>query len=55
VLSILAIVFAAKAREEIRGNPSLGGDGLATAGNVLGWVGVAMSVVGLLVLLLLFA
>jgi hypothetical protein len=55
VLSILAIVFAAKAREEIRGNPSIGGDGLATAGNVLGWVGVAMSVAGLLVLLLLFA
>jgi hypothetical protein len=27
VLSILAIVFAAKAREEIRGNPSIGGDG----------------------------
>lgn len=51
--SILAIVFASKAREEIRGNPSIGGDGLATAGNVLGWAGLAISAAGLLLLLLL--
>jgi uncharacterized protein involved in cysteine biosynthesis len=54
VLSILAIVFASKAREEIRANPSIGGDGLATAGNVLGWIGVVMSVVAGLLVLLVF-
>jgi hypothetical protein len=55
VLSILAIVFAAKARDEIRANPSVGGEGLATAGNILGWVGLAWAVAGLLLLLLLWA
>jgi len=54
VPSILAIVFASKARDEIRANPSIGGDGLATAGNVLGWIGFVMSVVAGLLFLLLF-
>jgi hypothetical protein len=53
--SILAIVFGGKAREEMRANPAIGGDGLATAGIVLGWVGVAITgivlVFGVLLLL----
>ncbi len=52
VPSILAIVFGLKAREEFRRNPAVGGDGLATAGIVLGWVGIALTAIGLLFLLL---
>jgi hypothetical protein len=52
VPSILAIVFGLKAREELRRNPAVGGEGLATAGIVLGWVGIALTAIGLLFLLL---
>jgi len=53
VPSILAIVFGLKAREELRRNPAVDGEGLATAGIVLGWVGIALTAIGLLFLLLL--
>lgn len=40
--SILALIFGYRARREIKeSNGSQTGDGLATAGIVLGWVGVA--------------
>lgn len=40
--SVLALVFGYRARREIReSNGSQSGDGMATAGIVLGWVGVA--------------
>ena len=42
VLSILAIVFGRSAKREIAERPGLGGAGLATAGIVLGWIGVAL-------------
>ncbi len=53
VPSILAIVFGLKAREEFRRDPAVGGDGLATAGIVLGWVGLTLTALGLLFLQLL--
>ncbi len=53
VPSILAIVFGRKAREEIERDPTLGGDGLATGGIVLGWVGLALIGIGVLFILLL--
>jgi mannose/fructose/N-acetylgalactosamine-specific phosphotransferase system component IIC len=53
VPSILAVVFGQKAREELRREPTLGGDGLATAGIVLGWVGIALVAIVLLFVLLL--
>jgi hypothetical protein len=55
VPSILAIVFGQKAREEFRRDPTAGGDGLATAGIVLGWVGLALTAIGLFFLLLLWS
>ena len=55
VPSILAVVFGQKAKEELRRDPTLGGEGLATAGIVLGWVGIALVGIGLLFLLLLLA
>lgn len=53
VPSILAIVFGQKARDELRRDPTIGGEGLATAGIVLGWVGIALLGIGLFFLLLL--
>jgi Domain of unknown function (DUF4190) len=56
VPSILAVVFGQKAKEDLRRDPALGGEGLATAGIVLGWVGIALvAIVLLFVLLLLVA
>ena len=54
VPSILAVVFGRKAQEEI-GRGAATGSGLATAGVVLGWCGIAVCAVGLLLMLLLFA
>jgi hypothetical protein len=53
VPSILAVVFGQKARDELRRDSTLGGEGLATAGIVLGWVGIALVGIGLVFLLLL--
>ncbi len=47
VAAILAIVFGHKARKEIRSGVA-SGDGLATAGIILGWVGIVMSAIALL-------
>ena len=52
--SILAIVFGNGARAEIRANPSMAGEGLATAGIIVGWVGIAIpTAIGLIALLFL--
>jgi mannose/fructose/N-acetylgalactosamine-specific phosphotransferase system component IIC len=52
--SILAIVFGNRARAEIRANPSMAGEGLATAGIIVGWVGIAIpAAIGLIALLFL--
>ena len=54
--SILALVFGYLARGEIRRDPQrVGGRGMATAGIVLGWVGVAtlvLAIVGMVFYLL---
>jgi hypothetical protein len=52
VLSILAIVFGRSAKREIAERPGLGGAGLATAGIVLGWIGVALTVIAVLFVML---
>ena len=48
--AILAIVFGHKARKEIRSGMA-SGDGLATAGIILGWVGIVMSGIALLLVI----
>jgi hypothetical protein len=53
VCSVLALVFGRQARDEIARDPRLEGAGAATAGIILGWTGLA--VVGLGVLLFLGA
>ena len=46
--SIVAVITGQMARREINESAgTLGGDGLATAGLVLGWVGVGLGVLGL--------
>ena len=55
VPSILAVVFGQKARKELRRDPTLGGEGLATGGIVLGWVGLALTAIGLIFVLLLWS
>ena len=52
--SILAVIFGQKAKEEIRANAAVGGEGLATAGVVLGWVGIAISAIFLVLGFLVF-
>jgi hypothetical protein len=48
VPSILAVVFGSRARDEVRADAAVSGDGLATAGIILGWIGVAISLLGFL-------
>jgi hypothetical protein len=48
--SVLALVFGSRARDEMRADPAVSGEGLATAGVILGWIGVAISLIGLLFL-----
>ncbi len=46
--SIVAVITGYMAKNEIRDSAgTLGGDGLATAGLVLGWAGIALTVIGL--------
>jgi len=47
VLSVLAIILGRSAKREIAERPGLGGEGMATAGIVLGWCGVAVVLVGI--------
>jgi hypothetical protein len=55
IASILAIVFGGSARREIAADPSLKGAELARAGVILGWVGLALAVIGVIVALLFLA
>ncbi|NOT04427.1 MAG: DUF4190 domain-containing protein [Anaerolineales bacterium] len=44
--SIAAILTGYAARKETRAVPPLGGDGLATAGIIMGWVQIGLGVIG---------
>jgi hypothetical protein len=48
VASIIAIVFGLQAKARIAADPNLDGHGLASAGVVLGWVGIAFAILGVL-------
>lgn len=56
LLGIAAIIIGRQAQEEIaRSGGALSGEGLAKAGIILGWVEVALMVVGLLFVFLVLA
>jgi Domain of unknown function (DUF4190) len=53
--SILALVFGYSAKREIRRDPArVSGNGMATAGIVLGWIGVATLVIVITVVVVSF-
>lgn len=52
ILSIPAIIVGNQARNKIRHDPTLEGEGMARAGVILGWIGIALFAVGALVALL---
>ena len=52
--SFAAVVLGTTARGELRRDPTLDGSGLATAGLLLGWIGVALALLGLLLFLAFF-
>src|SRR5215510_13701704 len=47
--SILAVIFAFVALGQMKRNPTVGGRGMAVAGMVLGWIGVATLILVLLI------
>src|SRR2546427_7619560 len=57
IASILAVVFGGIAQREIAAaGGAMGGDSLARAGRILGWIGIGVAILGLvLVLIFLFA
>ena len=53
---ILGIIFGYRARREIKGSAgAVEGEGLATAGIIVGWVGIAVDVIIVIFLVLVFA
>jgi hypothetical protein len=55
IASIVAIVTGYAARKEIRAIPPIAsGDGLATAGIVMGWIQIGLAAVGICCLLVYF-
>lgn len=54
--SIVAVITGRIAKQEIRDSGgAYGGDGMATAGLVLGWIGIGLTVIGVCVFGVLFA
>ena len=49
--SIVAVITGPMAKKEIReSRGAVGGEGLATAGGILGWIGIGLTVLGLCIL-----
>ena len=55
ILSIPALIVGNQALAKIRQDPTLDGEGLARAGVILGWIGVAFALIGILVAVLALA
>ena len=52
ILSIPAIIVGNQARNKIREDPTLDGEGMARAGVILGWIGIGFAAVGIVFALL---
>jgi hypothetical protein len=55
VCSVLAIILGSQAKREIEADPRLGGEGLARAGVILGWVSLVFTVVALVLVITIAA
>ena len=51
---MVAVITGHMARKEIRLNPALEGSGFATAGLILGWIGLTFWILGILLFVLFF-
>jgi hypothetical protein len=51
IAGVLAIVFGVQARKETQRDPTVGGRGLATAGMILGIIGVVLWAIIILILI----
>jgi hypothetical protein len=49
--AVLALFLSSTARKRLAADPSLEGRGLATAGRVLGWVGVGIGILWLAIVI----
>ncbi len=49
ITSLAAILLGRRAQREIAESPGLSGEGLAKAGVILGWIGVALMVAGIII------
>lgn len=52
ILSIPAVILGSQAQSKIRADPGLEGEGLARAGVVLGWIGIGLAALGVLIFVL---
>lgn len=55
VLGALALIFGFLGKKKATVNPSVGGRGMAIAGIVLGFIGIAISILMIVLLVTLFA
>jgi len=54
-LGVIALFVGRAARNEIAQDPTLGGEGLVTAGIVLGWISAALIIAGIVILIVAIA
>jgi hypothetical protein len=52
---ILAVVFGNMAMSKLRDDPSKGGEGLARAGIVVGWIGIGLTIGSILLMIFVFS
>jgi hypothetical protein len=52
ILSIPAVIVGTQARAKIRQDPTLEGEPLARAGIILGWIGIGLAAIGIIVAIL---
>lgn len=52
IVPIVALIFGYRSRREAQANPEVYRDGYGKAGRVLGWIGVVLGVVAIIVLLM---
>jgi hypothetical protein len=55
VLSIPAVIVGTQARRRIREDPTLEGESMARVGVILGWVGIGLAALGIVIFIIVLA